>query len=224
MDGRTDGQTDRHRQTDRQTDGRTDGRMDGWTDGQTDRPPDGQTDGQTDKQTDHRMDRQTDRQTDRQSCTQPYSQQTCVIGLSPSSERCSSVAQHTIVPLQDLSPNYCCSAGKWFDLMIDDITQRPVTASQHNNTISYVSQYIPLWVGIADLGSPQAEAVTQSFLHSSLIQPGGVATSTYNSTQQWDFPNCWAPLQASSGVCPTYSTSEMFLRPRELTGTFLWKE
>ncbi len=91
----------------------------------------------------------------------------------------------------------CCSAGKWFDLVIDDITQSPVTASQHNNTISYVSQYIPLWVGIADLGSPQAEAVTQSFLGSGLIQPGGIATSTFNSTQQWDFPNCWAPLQAS---------------------------
>ncbi len=95
----------------------------------------------------------------------------------------------------------CCFVGKWFDLVIDDITQSPVTASQHNNTISYVSQYIPLWVGIADLGSPQAEAVTQSFLGSGLIQPGGIATSTFNSTQQWDFPNCWAPLQASSGVC-----------------------
>lgn len=81
--------------------------------------------------------------------------------------------------------------------MIDDITQSPVTANQHNNTISYVSQYVPLWVGIADLGSPQAEAVTQSFLGSGLIQPGGIATSTFNSTQQWDFPNCWAPLQAS---------------------------
>ncbi len=220
MDGRTDRQTDRHRQTDRRTDGWTDGQ----TDKQTDHRMDRRMDRRTNRQTTGWTDGQTDRQTDRQSCTQPYSQQTCVIGLSPSSERCSSVAQHTIVPLQDLSPNYCCSAGKWFDLMIDDITQRPVTASQHNNTISYVSQYIPLWVGIADLGSPQAEAVTQSFLHSSLIQPGGVATSTYNSTQQWDFPNCWAPLQASSGVCPTYSTSEMFLRPRELTGTFLWKE
>lgn len=93
-------------------------------------------------------------------------------------------------------PKCCCSVGKWFDLVIDDITQSPVTASQHNNTISYVSQYIPLWVGIADLGSPQAEAVSQSFLQSGLIQPGGIATSTYNSTQQWDFPNCWAPLQA----------------------------
>ncbi len=92
---------------------------------------------------------------------------------------------------------HCCSAGKWFDLLIDDITQSPVTANQHNNTISYVSQYIPLWVGIADLGKPQAEAVTQSFLGSGLIQPGGIATSTFNSTQQWDFPNCWAPLQAS---------------------------
>ncbi len=88
-------------------------------------------------------------------------------------------------------------AGKWFDLLIEDITQSPVTAAQHNNSIGYVSQYIPLWVGIADLGSTQAQTVTQSFFKSGLIQPGGVSTSTYNSTQQWDFPNCWAPLQAS---------------------------
>nr|QOL01196.1 putative extracellular protein TR9_008 [Trebouxia lynnae] len=90
---------------------------------------------------------------------------------------------------------YSEAAGKWFDLLIEDITQSPVSASQHNNTISYVSQYIPLWVGIADEGSAQAQAVTQSFFDSGLIQPGGISTSTYNSTQQWDFPNCWAPLQ-----------------------------
>ncbi|KAL3152867.1 hypothetical protein ABBQ38_012177 [Trebouxia sp. C0009 RCD-2024] len=87
------------------------------------------------------------------------------------------------------------TAGRWFDLIIDDTSRSPVAAVQNNNTISYVSQYIPLWVGIADEGSSQAAAVTRSFFESGLIQPGGISTSTYNSTQQWDFPNCWAPLQ-----------------------------
>ena len=86
-------------------------------------------------------------------------------------------------------------AGKWFDLLIEDTSVSPVTASQHNNSISYASQYIPLWVGIADVGSAQAAAVTQSFLQSGLIQVGGISTSSFNSSQQWDFPNCWAPIQ-----------------------------
>lgn len=86
-------------------------------------------------------------------------------------------------------------AGKWFDLLIEDTSVSPVAAGQHNNSISYASQFIPLWVGIADEGSAQAAAVTQSFLQSGLIQVGGVSTSTFNSSQQWDFPNCWAPIQ-----------------------------
>ena len=89
-------------------------------------------------------------------------------------------------------------AGKWFDLLIDDTSVSPVTASQHNNSITYASQYIPLWVGIAGMGSDQAAAVTQSFLQSGLIQVGGISTSTFNSSQQWDFPNCWAPVQVCS--------------------------
>lgn len=28
-----------------------------------------------------------------------------------------------------------------------------------------------------------------------LIQAGGIMTSLYNSTQQWDAPNAWPPLQ-----------------------------
>ena len=93
------------------------------------------------------------------------------------------------------------STGKWFDLMIDNTSVSPVTASQHNNSISYANQYIPLWVGIADLGSQQAAAVTQSFLKSGLIQVGGISTSTFNSSQQWDFPNCWAPIQVKIALC-----------------------
>ncbi len=30
---------------------------------------------------------------------------------------------------------------------------------------------------------------------SGLVQAGGVCTSSYNSTQQWDLPNAWAPMQ-----------------------------
>ncbi|KAL3155290.1 hypothetical protein ABBQ32_013074 [Trebouxia sp. C0010 RCD-2024] len=95
---------------------------------------------------------------------------------------------------------YNDTAGRWFDLIIDDTTRSPVAAVQNNNTISYVSQYIPLWVGIADEGSSQAAAVTRSFFESGLIQAGGISTSTYNSSQQWDFPNCWAPLQVLTSV------------------------
>jgi hypothetical protein len=38
-------------------------------------------------------------------------------------------------------------------------------------------------------------AVVSSLLQSGLIMPGGVSTTLNNNTQQWDWPNAWAPLQ-----------------------------
>ena len=139
---------------------------------------------------------------------QPVKLQHCMPpATSPKHKTLSGILLHALpccaFPCHDHLDVVLCSdlhlhlAGKWFDLLIEDITQSPARASQHNNTISYVSQYIPLWVGIADEGSAQAQAVTRSFFDSRLIQPGGISTSTYNSTQQWDFPNCWAPLQVT---------------------------
>jgi alpha,alpha-trehalase len=37
--------------------------------------------------------------------------------------------------------------------------------------------------------------VISSLLQSGLVMSGGIVTTLNNNTQQWDFPNAWAPLQ-----------------------------
>jgi alpha,alpha-trehalase len=49
----------------------------------------------------------------------------------------------------------------------------------------------PLFVGAA---WPDRALKTAKQVQSTLLQPGGLVTTTYNTTQQWDAPNGWAPL------------------------------
>jgi alpha,alpha-trehalase len=51
---------------------------------------------------------------------------------------------------------------------------------------------LPLYFGIAT--EAQAHAVAVS-LRRSLLEPGGLGTTTLRSGQQWDRPNGWAPMQ-----------------------------
>ena len=50
----------------------------------------------------------------------------------------------------------------------------------------------PLFFGVAT--SAQAERVAQ-VVRVRLLKPGGLATTTVSTGQQWDAPNAWAPLQ-----------------------------
>ena len=50
----------------------------------------------------------------------------------------------------------------------------------------------PLFFGVAT--SAQAERVAQ-VVRARLLKPGGLATTTVSTGQQWDAPNAWAPLQ-----------------------------
>lgn len=61
--------------------------------------------------------------------------------------------------------------------------------------IAYASEWIPLWCGCAPEDSHQARDTIASLVGSGLLQPCGVAASTYQSGQQWDWPNAWPPLQ-----------------------------
>lgn len=58
----------------------------------------------------------------------------------------------------------------------------------------YASNFLPLWVGGALLDHVDVGAVV-ALLEESLVHPGGIATSTVESGEQWDFPNAWPPLQ-----------------------------
>jgi alpha,alpha-trehalase len=67
-----------------------------------------------------------------------------------------------------------------------------------SDTVS-VATVFPLYFGIAT--EARAHAVAAS-LRRTLLEPGGLGTTTMQSGQQWDRPNGWAPLQwvAINGV------------------------
>jgi alpha,alpha-trehalase len=50
----------------------------------------------------------------------------------------------------------------------------------------------PLYTGVADRQQATTVAAT---LQRELLRPGGLATTQFDSGQQWDAPNGWAPLQ-----------------------------
>jgi len=50
----------------------------------------------------------------------------------------------------------------------------------------------PLFVGLAS--GPQAASVAR-IVSQQLLKPGGIATTTLDTGEQWDAPNGWAPLQ-----------------------------
>jgi alpha,alpha-trehalase len=55
------------------------------------------------------------------------------------------------------------------------------------------ASYMPLWAGAHD--GAQAERAVAALGASTLLQPGGVATTLISTGQQWDWPNAWPPLQ-----------------------------
>ena len=60
-----------------------------------------------------------------------------------------------------------------------------------SDTISAATVF-PLSFGIATEAQAHAVAAT---LRRSLLEPGGLGTTTMRSGQQWDRPNGWAPIQ-----------------------------
>jgi alpha,alpha-trehalase len=63
----------------------------------------------------------------------------------------------------------------------------------HKTTRKYpfLATFYPLWAGIAS--KEQAAAVARNV--AKFERPGGLATSTYESGNQWDLPFGWAPLE-----------------------------
>nr|BAI67864.1 trehalase [Artemia franciscana] len=82
-------------------------------------------------------------------------------------------------------------AGSWFDYD---------SAHRRWNTNFYVSNLTPLFVGCYDPKTVHHEDVATRVLDyleksNALKFPGGVPTSLMQTSQQWDFPNGWPPLQ-----------------------------
>ena len=63
---------------------------------------------------------------------------------------------------------------------------------KENTPVYSLAGVYPLFFEIAN--GEQAEKVTQQ-IRERFLKPGGVVTTPYNTGQQWDAPNGWAPLQ-----------------------------
>lgn len=88
--------------------------------------------------------------------------------------------------------------GQWFDYWLNDSSMvkdiYKWDASYQNQDI-FASNFIPLWVQLFYSDETMVKQVTQSLESSGLLRDAGIATSLTNSSQQWDFPNGWAPVQ-----------------------------
>jgi alpha,alpha-trehalase len=80
--------------------------------------------------------------------------------------------------------------GSWFDY---DMVNKSLRKQ------FFPSNYVPLWTGSGlpeenKMARKQTEAAVES-LRAMDMYPGGVPTSKVQTGEQWDFPNCWPPLE-----------------------------
>lgn len=80
---------------------------------------------------------------------------------------------------------YCWDATRGFFFDYDFVSQK----LKNCYTLAAV---FPVFVEIA---SPDQALVLQKVLGDQFLKPGGLTTTIFNSGQQWDAPNGWAPLQ-----------------------------
>ncbi|CAN6300387.1 unnamed protein product [Urochloa humidicola] len=73
--------------------------------------------------------------------------------------------------------------------------------SAAQNRKIFASNFIPLWLNAHHSGSvrfadaAKSKRVMASLQKSGLLCAAGIATSLTNTSEQWDFPNGWAPVQ-----------------------------
>ncbi|TMW65913.1 hypothetical protein Poli38472_003678 [Pythium oligandrum] len=70
-------------------------------------------------------------------------------------------------------------------------------STKKQSTVMSAANYIPLWAGLFDASKEEGELnkIVKSLRESGLIQVAGVQTTTRVTSQQWDAPNAWPPLQ-----------------------------
>ncbi|XP_010055990.2 probable trehalase [Eucalyptus grandis] len=88
--------------------------------------------------------------------------------------------------------------GQWLDYWVGNSSscmegQHWDAANQNKNV--FASNFLPLWIDVFNSDKNLVEKVAKSLRSSGLLRDAGIATSLTNSSQQWDFPNGWAPLQ-----------------------------
>ncbi|KAG7666579.1 putative trehalase [Nannochloris sp. 'desiccata'] len=101
-----------------------------------------------------------------------------------------------------------CNGGCGFErkYSIQFVANETASSPSSPSSIAiYASDFVPLWCGCALPNSPQATLAIKSLISSGLISLGGVAASTSETGEQWDWPNAWPPLQSMlSEGCERY--------------------
>lgn len=62
----------------------------------------------------------------------------------------------------------------------------------------YPSNYVPLWTETFHSDPTKRDVQIARVVDNLVLRasfPGGIPTSDFQSGQQWDFPNCWPPLE-----------------------------
>jgi len=77
-------------------------------------------------------------------------------------------------------------AGSWFDY--DNVR------NERRNAF-YPTNLVPLWVHAHENDAVVPKVVEYLKNSGALKYPGGIPTSLFQTGQQWDYPNGWAPLQ-----------------------------
>ncbi|XP_076895937.1 trehalase-like isoform X2 [Bidens hawaiensis] len=88
--------------------------------------------------------------------------------------------------------------GQWFDYWLNaSFNHKDVYKfdASHQNQDIFASNFIPLWLQLFNTDKTLVNKVAQSLESSGLVHAAGIATSLRNSSEQWDFPNGWAPIQ-----------------------------
>lgn len=70
--------------------------------------------------------------------------------------------------------------------------------------LDMASNYSPLWLeSDHKLLNEKKELLFESLCKSGLICGGGIVTTLFETGEQWDYPNCWAPLNSIiiEGLC-----------------------
>eukprot|EP00889_Picochlorum_renovo_P006036 jgi/Picre1/33066/NNA_008392.t1 len=86
--------------------------------------------------------------------------------------------------------------SKWRDVVLDDVPHTDIkTTSGFSRQEDYASDWVPLWC-MEDAVEVNILSKAVDSLRASVINaPGGIAASSIQTGQQWDWPNVWPPLQ-----------------------------
>ena len=102
--------------------------------------------------------------------------------------------------------------GRWRDILIEPTSKTSNDTYKSTENVAsyrivgfaqssavYASDFVPLWCGCAEADSAEAIAAINALNSSGLLGVGGIAASTIETGEQWDWPNAWPPLQSMIG-------------------------